>query len=71
MREGAAAPACDMTGKVFPKFTMTHPTWDAIIGGQVYRGTCFPDIAGTYFFTDNGSAQLAMGKLSTPAARSR
>ena len=24
--------------------------WNAIIGGQVYRGACFPDLVGTYFY---------------------
>jgi glucose/arabinose dehydrogenase len=33
--------------------------WTAIIGGQVYRGTCYPDIVGTYFYTDNGAGGLA------------
>jgi glucose/arabinose dehydrogenase len=37
--------------------------WRAIIGGQVYRGACFPDLAGTYFFTDNTLRPLQTGKL--------
>jgi glucose/arabinose dehydrogenase len=37
--------------------------WRAIIGGQVYRGTCFPDLVGTYFFTDNALRPLQTGKL--------
>jgi len=54
-----ATPAgpCTMTGKTFPQDERTHGApdgWVAIIGGQVYRGTCYPDIVGTYFYTDNG-----------------
>jgi len=26
--------------------------WCSAIGGAVYRGACFPDLAGTYFYTD-------------------
>ena len=26
--------------------------WHSIIGGQVYRGTCFPDLVGQYFYSD-------------------
>ncbi len=39
-----------------PQDERTHSGdgWVAIIGGQVYRGSCYPDIVGTYFYTDNG-----------------
>ena len=36
-----------------PQFIEAQPTsarndgWESIIGGQVYRGTCFPDLVGT------------------------
>jgi hypothetical protein len=37
----------------FPQHTRAHADgWAAIIGGQVYRGTCYPELAGSYFFTD-------------------
>jgi len=38
-----------------PLFTRTHTGdgWLAIIGGDVYRGDCFPDLKGSYFTTDN------------------
>lgn len=60
---------CTMTGMAFPKQTFNRtapgatctpgPTtvcnspFRAIIGGQVYRGACYPDLVGYYFFTDN------------------
>jgi glucose/arabinose dehydrogenase len=55
--------ACDPTGKIFPKFTWAHQTvgnnvataWRAPIGGTVYRGTCYPDIVGKYYMTDNSA----------------
>ncbi len=38
---------------VFPQHVRPQAErWYSIIGGQVYRGSCFPDLAGTYFFTD-------------------
>ena len=45
---------CDPTGKTFPVVMKNHTTdnWCAIVGGQVYRGPCMPDLVGTYFFTD-------------------
>jgi len=55
---------CDPTGKFMPQATRAASTnWHAIIGGQVYRGSCFPDLQGTYFFTDNSAAQLQTAKL--------
>jgi hypothetical protein len=55
------SPACDPAGKVFPQLIRTHAGdgWTAIIGGQVYRVTCYPDIVGTYFFTDFGHHGLS------------
>ena len=32
--------------------------WDSIMGGQVYRGTCYPDLVGTYFYGDYSRGQL-------------
>jgi glucose/arabinose dehydrogenase len=32
--------------------------WLAIIGGQVYRGACFPDLVGTYFYSDYNAKEL-------------
>jgi glucose/arabinose dehydrogenase len=38
----------------FPQDERTHggDGWVSITGGQVYRGTCYPDIVGTYYYTD-------------------
>ena len=45
-----------------PKIEKTHggDGWLAIIGGQVYRGTCFPDLVGTYFYTDDVRGGLSI-----------
>jgi glucose/arabinose dehydrogenase len=45
---------CDLTGKTAPQVTKNHTSdaWCAIVGGQVYRGPCMPDLVGTYFFSD-------------------
>lgn len=32
--------------------------WDSIMGGQVYRGGCYPGLAGTYFYGDYTRGQL-------------
>jgi glucose/arabinose dehydrogenase len=56
---------CSPAGMAFPQFEHGHNAgWNAIIGGQVYRGTCFPDLAGTYFFADNGAADLFKATLN-------
>lgn len=34
--------------------------WYSIIGGQVYRGTRFPDLQGKYFYTDHYKGGLAV-----------
>lgn len=48
------SPPCEPMGKLFRQVTKDHATdnWCAIVGGQVYRGPCMPDVQGTYFFTD-------------------
>jgi glucose/arabinose dehydrogenase len=32
--------------------------WRSVIGGQVYRGSCFPDLAGEYFYGDYYAQEL-------------
>lgn len=51
----------DPAGKTFPQVVKTHSPqgWLAIIGGQVYRGPCYPDLTGMYFYTDNTRHPLA------------
>ncbi len=57
---------CDRAGKHFPQTAYTHSQgWTAIIGGQVYRGTCYPDLVGYYFYTDNTKGGLVRAKLGT------
>lgn len=54
------SPPCAPDGLVFPVDSRTHGEgWWAIVGGQVYRGACFPDLQGWYFFTDTGHSSLS------------
>ena len=55
-------PPLTMTGRTFPQLVKNHTAdgWHAIIGGQVYRGTCYPDLDGKYFFTDNTAATMSV-----------
>jgi glucose/arabinose dehydrogenase len=57
---------CVSTGMIFPKITQpASGGWHAIIGGQVYRGACFPDLVGTYLYTDNSRGHLLKAQLQT------
>jgi len=57
-------PPCTNADFTFPQDTRTHADgWVSITGGQVYRGSCFPDLVGTYFYTDYGKGGLASAKL--------
>jgi hypothetical protein len=50
---------CDPAGKTMPNWQINHSQgWCAIIGGQVYRGSCYPDLAGTYFYSDSCKHEL-------------
>src|SRR5262249_15529571 len=50
---------CTPAGIMMPQDQRAHSTgWNAIIGGQVYRGTCYPDLVGTYIYSDNGHGGL-------------
>jgi len=51
---------CEPVGKEMPIDARTHTSgWLAIIGGQVYRGACYPDVMGWYFYTDHRAGGLA------------
>ena len=53
------------TGTIAPQDERTHGEgWLSIIGGQVYRGTCYPDLAGSYFYTDYSKRQMVKATLA-------
>lgn len=55
---------CDRTGLTFPHDDRLHRDgWISIIGGEVYRGSCYPDLAGWYFYTDYGRGGLTKARL--------
>jgi hypothetical protein len=57
---------CDMNapGLVFPQDTRLHNTWQSIIGGTTYRGTCMPDLVGWHFYTDINSTAAGLHRAS-------
>jgi glucose/arabinose dehydrogenase len=55
---------CAATGMTMPQFEHDHSGWNAVIGGAVYRGTCYPDIVGYYFFSDYAGNQLMRTKAN-------
>jgi glucose/arabinose dehydrogenase len=62
-QDGTVQQPCDPTGIVMPAWQITHEDhWGAIIGGQVYRGPCYPDLDGTYFFVDNDNTTLTTAR---------
>lgn len=48
------SPSCDATGMTFPQLTKDHAAdgFCSIIGGDVYRGRCYPDLVGRFFYSD-------------------
>lgn len=49
----STTPGCDPSQFTAPIAFHTHKDgWCAVMGGAVYRGTCFPDLVGRYFYTD-------------------
>ena len=62
--QAAPQQPCEPTGKTFPLDTRVRATgWASIIGGQVYRGTCYPDLVGWYFYTDYVKGGLSKARL--------
>ena len=54
---------CD--GVQMPQFQHTHTSnWVAIIGGEVYRGACYPGIVGNYYFSDYGAGVMAQATFN-------
>ena len=60
---------CLTAGRTEP--VTEHPAsdnWHSVIGGGVYRGTCFPDLVGTYFYGDYAAGELWSFKINNGAA---
>ena len=55
--------AGDFTGPQVTRSGDGGDNWHSVIGGEVYRGECFPDLKGYYFFTDYSARPLMRGKL--------
>jgi glucose/arabinose dehydrogenase len=49
---------CNQTGLSRPIWEYNHTLGDSIIGGFVYRGAAFLDLAGTYIYGDYGSGKI-------------
>jgi glucose/arabinose dehydrogenase len=57
---------CATTGITFPVQARSAASgWHAIIGGQRYRGPCFPDIQGLYFYSDSVKGVLSQITVDT------
>ena len=47
-----------------PQYEETHADgWCSVIGGQVYRGTCYPDMVGWHVYTDYAGNKLHKARL--------
>jgi len=55
---------CDPAPLKMPQHVRYHSDgWLSITGGQVYRGTCYPDLVGWYFFGDYSKGAYAKARL--------
>jgi glucose/arabinose dehydrogenase len=64
------ADGCLTDGRTEPVVEFSQADgWSSIMGGQVYRGTCFPDLAGTYFYSDHFVGELWAFELVDGAAQ--
>jgi glucose/arabinose dehydrogenase len=54
------------SGVKMPQLTRNQTTdgWKSIIAGQVYRGSCFPDLVGDFFFNDHYVPALVRGRFA-------
>lgn len=57
---------CSEANMTFPQEARTHGDgWISVIGGDTYRGTCYPDIVGWHFYTDYGAGGLYRARLKS------
>jgi glucose/arabinose dehydrogenase len=49
---------CNRDGLVLPVDTYVNNGGEAVVGGYVYRGACFPDIQGWYFYGDYANENI-------------
>ena len=52
------AEGCDRAGKLMPIAEYSHVEDCSVTGGYVYRGSAFPQLIGTYFFSDWCSGRI-------------
>jgi glucose/arabinose dehydrogenase len=68
--------SCTTDGTVLPTVEFAHDDgFCAVLGGAVYRGDCYPDLVGTYVFSDYCKREIWTlkaegGVVTTPAAAS-
>ena len=55
---GTAGCTCGAAGLKLPIHEYDHSVGNVITGGEVYRGCAIADLAGTYFFADEGSNRI-------------
>ncbi len=61
---------CLTAGRTDP--VSEHPAsanWHSVIGGAVYRGSCFPDLVGQYFYGDYSAGELWAFRMMNGAAQ--
>ncbi|HXV37701.1 MAG TPA: PQQ-dependent sugar dehydrogenase [Myxococcota bacterium] len=55
---GSGGCVCNDPALTLPVYQYTHADGIAVTGGEVYRGCAIPDLDGSYFFADFGSARI-------------
>lgn len=65
----ANPPTCSAAGMTFPKkvygVVQGIREWQSIIAGEVYRGSCFPDLYGWFYYTDWERRELVKARLAS------